>query len=212
AHDGDRRRFERADFRAHQGRARGAARRPRRDQRGIQPRVPDAPRHAHRRAHLSRVPVPVRHRTDPRIRRHAVGGPAVEPVHVDLRVEDAVRAGARAPPPGRDAVNLAMHIFNHPNYNFLRWRWHALAVSWIIILAGIAVIARYGIPRSTEFAGGTEIILAFDKPTSEQQVREALAKAFPGGDAIVQSYGDRSQRQIMVRVPTVLAESGTALS
>jgi preprotein translocase subunit SecF len=105
-----------------------------------------------------------------------------------------------------------MHIFNHPNYNFLRWRWHALVVSWIVILAGIVVIARYGIPRSTEFAGGTEIILAFEKPTSEQQVREALAKAFPGGDAIVQSYGDRSQRQIMVRVPTVVAESGTALS
>jgi len=64
-----------------------------------------------------------------------------------------------------------MHIFNHPNYNFLRWRWHAVAVSWIIILAGVVVIARWGIPRSTEFAGGTEIILAFDKPTSEQQVR-----------------------------------------
>ena len=47
-----------------------------------------------------------------------------------------------------------MHIFKHANYDFLRWRWHA----------------------------------------------------------IVQSYGDRSQRQIMVRVPTVVAESGTALS
>jgi preprotein translocase subunit SecF len=56
------------------------------------------------------------------------------------------------------------------------------------------------------------MILAFEKPTSEQQVREALAQTFRGGDAIVQSYGERSQNQIMVRVPTVLAESGTALS
>ena len=22
-----------------------------------------------------------------------------------------------------------MHIFNHPNYDFLRWRWHAIALS-----------------------------------------------------------------------------------
>jgi preprotein translocase subunit SecF len=105
-----------------------------------------------------------------------------------------------------------MHIFNHPNYNFLRWRWHALVLSWVIILAGIAVIARYGIPRSTEFAGGTEVILAFDKPTAVQEVRSALDRSFPGGDVIVQSYGDASLRQVMVRVPTVVAESGTALS
>ena len=105
-----------------------------------------------------------------------------------------------------------MHIFNHPNYNFLRWRVHAVVLSWIVILAGVVVIARYGIPRSTEFAGGTEVIIAFDKPTSVQQVRSALDQSFPGGDAIVQSYGEASQRQVMVRVPTVVAESGTALS
>jgi preprotein translocase subunit SecF len=105
-----------------------------------------------------------------------------------------------------------MHIFNHPNYNFLRWRVHALVVSWVIILAGIVVIARYGIPRSTEFAGGTEMILAFDQPTSVQQVRSALDRSFAGGDAIVQSYGEASQRQVMIRVPTVVAESGNAMS
>ena len=41
-HDGRRRRLERADLRAHQGGAGGAARRPRVDQRGLQPRLPDA--------------------------------------------------------------------------------------------------------------------------------------------------------------------------
>ena len=38
------------------------------DQRRLQPRVLDADRHARRRAHLVRVPVPVRHRADPRVR------------------------------------------------------------------------------------------------------------------------------------------------
>ena len=39
------------------------------NQRRLQPRVLDADRHAHRRAHLARVPVPVRHRADSRLRR-----------------------------------------------------------------------------------------------------------------------------------------------
>jgi len=29
-----------------------------------------------------------------------------------------------------------MHIFKHTTYDFLRWRWHAIALSWIIIIAG----------------------------------------------------------------------------
>ena len=51
-----------------------------------------------------------------------------------------------------------MHIFNHPNYNFLRWRWHAIALSWIIIIAGGITLATKGIPRGVEFAGGTVVI------------------------------------------------------
>ena len=42
-----------------------------------------------------------------------------------------------APAAGRDAVDLvAMHIFKNTNYDFLRWRWHAVALSWVVILAG----------------------------------------------------------------------------
>jgi len=105
-----------------------------------------------------------------------------------------------------------MHIFNHPHYNFLRWRWHAIALSWVIIIAGLVVLKTKGIPLSTEFSGGTEIITAFDQPTSVNQVRTALDKSFPGGDVIVQTYDNPALRQIMIRVPTVGAESGAPLS
>jgi preprotein translocase subunit SecF len=45
-------------------------------------------------------------------------------------------------------------------------------------------------------------------------VRRALNENYPGGgqDAIVQTYGDPSLRQVMVRVPQVGAEQGAALS
>ena len=106
-----------------------------------------------------------------------------------------------------------MHIFNHPNYNFLRWRWHAVALSWVVILAGVGVILTKGMPLGIEFAGGTSVIAQFDQTPSVEGVRSALNANYQGGgqDAIVQTYGDPSLRQIMVRVPQVGAESGGAL-
>jgi preprotein translocase subunit SecF len=107
-----------------------------------------------------------------------------------------------------------MHIFKNTNYDFLRWRWHAIALSWVIIIAGVATIATKGIPKGVEFAGGTVVIEQFDQPVSVQQVREALDRNLPGGgqNIIVQAYGDPALRQVMIRVPQVGAESGSGLS
>src|SRR5215470_7611733 len=107
-----------------------------------------------------------------------------------------------------------MHIFKDTNYDFLRWRWHAIAVSWVIILAGLFAIWKEGIPKGVEFAGGTVVVNKFDKPVSVQQVREALDKNFPGGgqNVVVQAYGEPSQNQVMIRVPSIGAEQGQSLS
>jgi preprotein translocase subunit SecF len=107
-----------------------------------------------------------------------------------------------------------MHILKHSNIDFLRWRWHALAASWVIILAGIATIAIKGIPRGVEFAGGTVLIEQFDQAVSVQQVRAALDRNYASGgqNAVVQAYDDPSKRQVLIRVPQVGAESGAELS
>ena len=107
-----------------------------------------------------------------------------------------------------------MHIFTNPNYNFLRWRWHAVALSWIVILAGLGLIYTRGLAKGIEFAGGTSVIMQFDQTPSVDTVRTALNQNYAGGgqDAIVQTYGDPSLRQVMVRVPQVGAEQGAALS
>jgi preprotein translocase subunit SecF len=107
-----------------------------------------------------------------------------------------------------------MHIFKDTHYDFLRWRWHAIAASWIIIIAGMVTLATKGIPKGVEFAGGTVVITEFDQPTSVQQVRAALDRNFPGGGqyVIVQAYGAPARRQVMVRVPQLSAESGSLLS
>jgi preprotein translocase subunit SecF len=107
-----------------------------------------------------------------------------------------------------------MHIFNHPNFDFLRWRWQAMILSWVIIIAGMVTIATKGIPKGVEFAGGTVVRLHFNQPISVQQVRSALSQSFQGGgeNIIVQEFGDPAAHQVMVRVPQVGAESGGALS
>ena len=107
-----------------------------------------------------------------------------------------------------------MHIFKDTKYNFLRWRWHALVLSWAVIIAGVFVLATKGIPKGVEFAGGTVVITEFEQAVSVQQVRSALDASFPGGgqNVIVQAYGAPSLKQVMVRVPSSGAESGLSLS
>jgi preprotein translocase subunit SecF len=107
-----------------------------------------------------------------------------------------------------------MHILKNSNIDFLRWRWHALALSWVIILAGLATIWTKGIPRGVEFAGGTVVIEQFDQAISVQQVRAALDRNYPNGgqNAVVQAYDDPSKRMVLIRVPQVGAESGASLS
>ena len=81
-----------------------------------------------------------------------------------------------------------MHILKNTHFDFLRWRWHALVLSWVIIIAGIITIATKGIPRGVEFAGGTVVIEQFDQAVSVQQVRTALDRNYPNGgqNAVVQ--------------------------
>jgi preprotein translocase subunit SecF len=107
-----------------------------------------------------------------------------------------------------------MYIFKNTHYNFLRWRVHALVVSWAIILLGVFTIWTKGIPKGVEFAGGTVVIDKFDQDVSVQQVRQALDRNFPGGgqNTIVQLYGDPSQHQVLIRVPSIGGESGQSLS
>jgi preprotein translocase subunit SecF len=108
-----------------------------------------------------------------------------------------------------------MQIFKSPHFNFLRWRWHAIALSWLVILGGIAVIMTRGLPLGVEFSGGTIVIMQFDQaPPEFGAMRDALERALPGEgqNAVIQRYGVEAQRQVMVRVPSVGEESGAGLS
>jgi len=103
-----------------------------------------------------------------------------------------------------------MQIFHNPNYNFIRWRWHAIGLSAAIIIGGAVMIAVKGVPLGIDFSGGTLVRVQFEQPVSEDQVRRAL-DPLPG-DKVVQQFGPASDRQIMIRLPqTKTTEQGVSL-
>ena len=108
-----------------------------------------------------------------------------------------------------------MQIFKTPHFDFLRWRWVAIGLSWLVIIGGALVIKTNGLPLGVEFSGGTIVIVHFDQqPPDSSVIRDALERAMPGEgqNAIIQRYGQESARQYMIRVPDVGAEAGAGLS
>ena len=103
-----------------------------------------------------------------------------------------------------------MQIFSKPNFNFIRWRWHAIALSVVVILAGVAMIATKGLPLGVDFKGGSILILKFDQAVSEDDVRSAL-NSIPG-EKTVQKYGAADANEILIRLPqSVEHEEGALL-
>lgn len=105
-----------------------------------------------------------------------------------------------------------MRIFQNPNYDFIRWRWHAIVLSAIVILAGIGLtISRGGPPLGIDFSGGTIVIVKFQQPTTEEAVRRVLSQKVQG-EAVVQTYGNPGQNEILIRLPLMEGvEEGTSL-
>ena len=118
-----------------------------------------------------------------------------------MRVEVSVARGAARHDGGLEVcIRSGMHILSKTNVNFIKWRWHAMALSALIILAGAAVmVSRRGLPLGIDFSGGTDVIVKFEQPTSEDEVRRALDRV--AAEKMVQQYGDPSAHEMLIRLP-----------
>jgi preprotein translocase subunit SecF len=92
-----------------------------------------------------------------------------------------------------------MQILRNPNYDFLKWRWHALVLSTVIVVAGLALILARGLPLGIDFSGGTIVIVQFAEPVTEDAVRNAVGGI--AGEKVVQQYGDRAANEVLIRLP-----------
>ena len=104
-----------------------------------------------------------------------------------------------------------MQMFTNANYNFTRWRWHAIGLSLLVVAAGIAVIVtRGGLPLGIDFSGGTIVVVQFEQDVTEDEVRTAV-DSIPG-EKVVQQYGDAGDRSLLIRLPEgVEVEQGASL-
>ena len=95
-----------------------------------------------------------------------------------------------------------MQIFKNANYDFIRWRWHALILSSAVIIGGfVLMLARGGMPLGIDFTGGTIVVVKFEQKVADDAVRTAL-DVLPG-EKVVQQYGDPALNEIMIRFPQV---------
>ena len=92
-----------------------------------------------------------------------------------------------------------MRILTDVNIDWLRWRWHALALSWLIILGGAYLVATRGLPLGIDFAGGTNVVVKFEQAVTEDQVRQAIAPV--ARESLVQTFGNPADREMLIKVP-----------
>ncbi len=104
-----------------------------------------------------------------------------------------------------------MQILKNPNIDFLRLRSSAMALSLTVILLGLGLIAsRGGLPLGIDFSGGTIVIVKFAAAVPEDRVRVALDSV--SDEKVVQSYGDSSQNEVLIRLPQMAGiEEGASL-
>ena len=103
-----------------------------------------------------------------------------------------------------------MPIFKNPNFDFLKWRWPAVGLSCLVIAAGAAMVTlQGGLTLGIDFSGGTNVIVQFEEPVTEGQVRDAVGGVVD--ESVVQQYGDPGSNEILIRLPQGGPEVGTSL-
>jgi len=98
-----------------------------------------------------------------------------------------------------------MQLFKTPHINFMKYKYVALAFSAVVILAGILnLTVGQGFKLGVDFRGGTLLRVAFARPTSVGDVRQALGK-IGLGDASIQEIG-KGGREFQIRTQLPKAE------
>ena len=88
-----------------------------------------------------------------------------------------------------------MQLFTNTNYNFIKWRFHAVAFSIVFMLIGLGFFMKQGINWGIDFAGGANIVLRFRDAVPMDRLRADLK------DASIQSYGKPADNAVLIRLP-----------
>jgi protein-export membrane protein SecD/preprotein translocase SecF subunit len=126
-------------------------------------------------------------------------------VFVSRTIFEAVLSRGRA---ARLRIETFPRLFRAPAVDFLRWRWHALALSAsVILIAGSLILTRGGVPLGIDFSGGTVVTVKFAEPVAEEVVQNAIP-----GEQTVQRYGTPADNEMLIRLPQIAGSEEATLA
>ena len=93
-----------------------------------------------------------------------------------------------------------MELFRQTNIDFLRYKWIAIGLSWLLIAVGLfAIFVQKGLKFGIDFAGGTQIAVQFAERPDLDRIRQILQSANLGETGI-QRYEEESKNRVLIRV------------
>ena len=93
-----------------------------------------------------------------------------------------------------------MELFRQTNIDFLRYKWIAIGVSWLLIAVGLfAIFVQKGLKFGIDFAGGTQIAVQFAERPDLDRIRQIL-QAANLGETGIQRYEEESKNRVLIRV------------
>lgn len=93
-----------------------------------------------------------------------------------------------------------MELFRQTNIDFLRYKWIAIGLSWLLIAVGVfAIFVQKGLKFGIDFAGGTQIAVQFAERPDLDRIRGIL-QAANLGETGIQRYEEEAKNRVLIRV------------
>lgn len=88
-------------------------------------------------------------------------------------------------------------------YDFMKYRTPAMGLSLLLVIVSLVLMVKPGPRLGTDFLGGTEIEVAFDKPTTATQIQEVVeSKGFSRPD-VIHVADPKNAYRFLIRVQEV---------
>ncbi|MEY4269676.1 MAG: hypothetical protein RLZZ58_892, partial [Pseudomonadota bacterium] len=97
-------------------------------------------------------------------------------------------------------MRLLKLVPDNTNIPFLKWRNIAMAISFLTIIASIALVATRGLNLGVDFVGGQMVSVEFAKAPAVERLREKV-ETFGLGEATIQQFGKGNEFSIRTALP-----------